>query len=437
MVTPPFKNGALVGDIFSGFPPEVSEAGSRVTGLAIQCFAPAESCNGTRDTNGAPLEFTRTGEGWRTTALSPPGTQFSENTPWLVSVNEGTVLFSMPTGPQAEDEWYARSPGGSFVPIGPATAPGVIGTEPFQIQTILSTAELSHVVWESNGYFWPFDKTTGTASLYEYAGAHNKQPLLVGVTGERGSTELVSDCVTGLGGEHGNTGNRWDALSADGRTVYFTAQGRDATALCANNSGTAPPVTELYARVDGEESDARTVAISQPNALTRTAADEACKSEECQRDITEPANWRDATFLGASEDGSKVFFTSEQQLTDTATQGDNNLYESECTKECEQAGEQRRLLDVSAGDTSGLGPSVQGVVAISADGSHVYFVARGVLSAAPNRQGQSARPGAEDLYVYAEGHTAFIASLPGSDSENWGKFRTHSERDSRWAFPGL
>jgi hypothetical protein len=104
---------------------------------------------------------------------------------------------------------------------------------------------------------------------------------------------------------------------------------------------------------------------------------------------------------------------------DTATQGSDNLYESQCTEECEQAGEQRRLIDVSAPETSGESPRVQGVMAISADGSHVYFVAAGVLSAAPNSQGQSARSGRYNLYVYAEGHTAFIASLPGSDYRNW------------------
>ena len=76
---------------------------------------------------------------------------------------------------------------------------------------------------------------------------------------------------------------------------------------------------------------------------------------------------------------------------------------------------------MSAGDTSGLGPQVQGVVAISPDGSHVYFVAQGVLTTTANGQGQTATAGANNLYVferdaaYPDGWTSFIATLPGAD----------------------
>jgi hypothetical protein len=88
----------------------------------------------------------------------------------------------------------------------------------------------------------------------------------------------------------------------------------------------------------------------------------------------------------------------------------------------------RRLVDVSASDTSGFGPQVQGVVAISADGSHVYFVANGVLTGAANGQGEKATPGhcheevdSCNLYVYDTGthRTSFIAPVPGSGSAIW------------------
>jgi hypothetical protein len=429
LVTPPQKDGALVGDVFFGNKPAVSEGPeglhkgpSRVIALSIQCFGSAESCTANRPNNGEPFEFTRTPAGWVTTALAPPATQFSENTPFSFSADEGTALFSMPSGPTTGDEWYARSSGGSFLEIGPATPPGVTTIEPFKIRQNQSTADLSHLIWEqsnSAGAPWPFDKTTGEQSLYEYAGTHNPEPFLVGVTGVKGSTELIGTCGAGFGDAFGNGGDTLGALSADGRTVYFTAE--PCSGGTGTNAGKGLPVRELYARVDGELPEpgaAHTVAISEPQALAPGVRAE-CVSTQCTANTSvanERTAWREGVFQGASEDGSKVFFTSEQQLTDQATQGENNLYESECTKECEQAGEQRRLIDVSAGSPT---PEVQGVVAISADGSHVYFVARGVLSAAPNRQGQSARPGAYNLYVYAEGHTAFIASLPGSDSRNW------------------
>jgi hypothetical protein len=83
----------------------------------------------------------------------------------------------------------------------------------------------------------------------------------------------------------------------------------------------------------------------------------------------------------------------------------------------------RRLIDVSA-DPHG-GPRVQGTLASSPDGTHVYFVAKGVLSEAPNAQGQSAHGGAENLYVYErdpahpQGRLSFIAALAPSDEEEW------------------
>ena len=100
----------------------------------------------------------------------------------------------------------------------------------------------------------------------------------------------------------------------------------------------------------------------------------------------------------------------------------------ECFAQCETEKEQRALIDVSAGDTSGFGPRVQGVVEISADGSHVYFVANGVL--APGVAPGNCHPSGHEqelaalrcnLYVYdAETHrTSFIASVPGTDLNNW------------------
>ena len=139
MVTPPQKNGGLIGDIFIGPAPAISETGSRVIAMDIQCFAASESCNAIRGgINGEPFAFARTPTEpgrpaeWKTTALAPPAARFSENGPWQVDANEGDALFGMPTGPAHEDEWYARQPSGSFLPIGPATPPGRTGVIPFK-----------------------------------------------------------------------------------------------------------------------------------------------------------------------------------------------------------------------------------------------------------------------------------------------------------------
>jgi hypothetical protein len=83
---------------------------------------------------------------------------------------------------------------------------------------------------------------------------------------------------------------------------------------------------------------------------------------------------------------------------------------------------------VSGGDSTVGEPAAEvqgGPVAISEDGSHVYFVARGVLTTTPNSQGETAYAGANNLYVfehdeqYPAGRIAFIADLAASDESLW------------------
>ena len=419
MVTPPDKNGALIGTVLIGLAPDVSENGSRVIVDSIQCFAEPTACNGARQNEGEPYALSRTSNGWQATPLAPPATQFASNTPWDVNADAGNALFSMPSPPAGEDDFYARRPDGSFADIGPASPPsaGALGVQPFAAKFLVATAGLSRVIWESIP-IWPFD-TGSENSIYEYSGERNSAPDLVGVTGGHGSTDLISTCGTKIGGSGSLSTQAYDSLSADGRAIFFTAL------ACASgsgsNAGQPVPADSLYARIDGSQS-----------VLISGRSPEDCTTPACLSST--PAH---SEFNGASADGSKVFFTSTQQLTNAATEdeqgGDTsrecshttgangcNLYEYDFAN---SAG--HNLLAVSAGDTSGHGPRVQGVMAISPDGSHVYFVAKGVLTGIANSQGQRPQDGANNLYVFerdpssAEGHIAFIAALPSSDENEW------------------
>jgi hypothetical protein len=393
MVTPAQKNGALVGFGVFIAPPSVSEDGSRVVANSIQCFGGAQSCTAERASEGQPYLFSRTPSGWVTTALAPPAAQFDSPPSDVANfADTGAALFSAATPPGGEDDFWLREPDGSLADVGPAYPPS-LGAQGSPFPGLEdATPDLSHLVYRSYAQ-WPFDAGSG---LYEYIGVGNSQPVLVGVTGGRVSTDLVSVCGTSL---NPAKNNEVSPVSADGRTVFFTAL------ACGSgsgvNAGRAVPANELYARID----ESQTVAISQRSPTGCTTP--ACTSSP-------PA---DARFIGASNDGSKAFFQDAQQLTDSATQGAGNLYEYDFAN---PAG--HNLIDVSAGDTSGQGPSLGGVLAISADGSHVYFVSSGVLTEAPNAQGQSAEPRGNNLYVFERdtahpsGHVAFIAALAGSDS---------------------
>ena len=132
------------------------------------------------------------------------------------------------------------------------------------------------------------------------------------------------------------------------------------------------------------------------------------------------------SYQGASTDGSKVFFTTEQPLVAGDTDATNNLYECGLPGDsgaplirCGRSTRVRTWCRVSV-PVSGGGCGSAERRAVSADGSHVYFIAKGVLSG-ENAEHNSPTPGQDNLYVwqepssvYPQGHTAFIATLPSA-----------------------
>jgi hypothetical protein len=434
MVTPPEKNGALVANGAFMSAPAIAEEGLRVMAKSIQCFDDSPSCIGVRQTEGQQYSFERTAAGWVTTPLAPPANGGSTVLPWGYDADTGTVVEALAAQPPALEQFYAREPGGSLHPIGPVgELPGVkVGLvtrgEPAM------TSDLSRLVYESSFALWPSLETGSSAVVVEYAGRGNSAPALVSVTGPAGSASLIGACGARPGGGGGGVGS---VLSVDGRTVYITVS--PCATGTGENVGKAVPAAEIYARIEAAHG-METVLASGPGP--ESVCGSACGAQ--------PAG--DASFQGASADGSRVFFTSTQQLTDSANEdkrsGDSavvgegctataasatgcNLYKFECPNHCEVLAD-RRLLDVSAGDSSGLGPQVQGVMAIPPDGSGVYFVARGVLTEVPNSAGQHPVPGGENLYANmpgsggGEGHVAFIATLARSDNGEWSRGRVEA-----------
>lgn len=437
MVTPVQKNGASIGGYQFGFAPGFAEDGSRAIIGSDQCFAEAGSCTSKKRTGqvGSPYEMLRTASGWVTRSIAPESTPSAESNAIAVfNADTGSVLFGMPAPPAGQDDFFAHQADGSLLDVGPMTFPpaGVLGfaIAPEGNEAETATADLSTVVYALNSNFrggrWPFDATTPDLTsfftLYAYHGSGNGEPELVGVTGSHGSHTLISDCGTRFGAGVNGAGHAGpNALSADGGTVYFAPElgGKE------SSSCTGPAVPEIYARVDGS----RTIRISGRSPSECTG--------ECANSTPSGAR-----FDGASEDGTRAFFTSTQRLTDAASQDPNvqdhaiktgvpgcestsgvngcNLYLYD-----RDATEGHNLVAVSSGDTSGLGPQVQGVIAISSNGSRVYFVAKGVLTSATNARGESAEPGANNLYAYErdaaapEGRVTFVTRMANEDQNEW------------------
>ncbi len=116
-------------------------------------------------------------------------------------------------------------------------------------------------------------------------------------------------------------------------------------------------------------------------------------------------------FWAASADGSVAYFTDTAKLikNSKAETGAPGLYRYEL-------GNAEPLADLS----KGIRANVQGVVGASDDGSYLYFVAKGVLSGEEeNGTGERATEGKNNLYLYHEGKTSFIATLAPEDANDW------------------
>jgi hypothetical protein len=120
------------------------------------------------------------------------------------------------------------------------------------------------------------------------------------------------------------------------------------------------------------------------------------------------------TFMVASADGSRIFFTAERRLTSdsTAGPGQPDLYEYRLNPD-----DSSSLVDLTV--TSGEPANVLGVSGASHDGDRVYFVARGILSAVPNSAGDLPAPGEANLYLAEGGGITFVATLDASDDCDW------------------
>jgi hypothetical protein len=421
LVSPHFKDGNRIEEFDA-----VSEDGSSVITGAVGSFAGVES-----NVLGAHYQFTRTATGWQTTAIDPPASTFSAVDPkwFVVSANLDDTLWGVRQASESIDvrNLYLREANGNMVEIGPtappsaAAGPAAGNSQEFtEFYTFAGASrDLSHVLFEAIDVDqasepWPGDTTnSGGDSLYEYVGTGHVAPTLVGVsdgtTVVNGKTlaagELISGCATFLGSPR--SGDTYNAVSTDGATVFFTAEGHAASVACEQAPVTAPEVSEVYARLD----DVQTVDISEPSP-------QDCS--ECLVPSTVAEGRTSAAFVGASEDGSKVFFLTDQELLPGVS--GPNLYEYDFDEP-----EGHKILLVSAG----LRPAkVDGVSRVSEDGSHVYFVAEGALTG-ENREHRVPVEGQPNLYVFdldaahPTGRLAFIATLSSRDSKDW------SQQDAR------
>jgi hypothetical protein len=284
---------------------------------------------------------------------------------------------------------------------------------------------------KSFGYLPDDPQPNGTgedSNLYVAGSGASGQPSVALVARDRDGKVWGANCGARLGGIQSTLGvdlslrngmRNQGAIAADGSAVYFSTRpsqsiGADCTEankmriLRRTQTETGPEIHELF-------------------------------QSECTR-VSPPCSGIDGddVFQGGSIDQTKVYFTTTRQLTDTDLDGgggscdstssvpgcDLYLYDSTMP-----SGE--RLTQVSAGESTALTPGMgadvrNSITAISADGSHAYFVASSVLTTEPNSEGAVAQASESNLYVYQRneshptGDIAFIGVLDASDGNLFG-----------------
>jgi hypothetical protein len=384
--------------------------------------------------------------GWSTVSLMPPATVTpAGNTEDYSEPLDSTLAFGEP-GPNEGAAVYVGTEREFLLHRvdAPETAAGweVVGSvlttleeEPFILNYQGASGDFCHVVFLAGNEIAGRKRALlpeareAVSQLYDLVRGCGGGPSLrlVGVKnvlGPNKEPEVIDpSCAVVLGAASGKD-SQFNAVAADGRVIFFTTNAnRSAGGECdSTRQGAAVPSNPaiLYVRIGGE----RTLQVSL--ALAGGCA----VSAPCHSAVQQTAE-----FQGASEDGSRVFFTTKQPLVSEDTDEGNDLYmatigcpagEETCEATQKRVGS---LVQVSHDPLASEAAQVQGVVAVAPDASRVYFVARGVLTGeGPNGQGAQAQPvkGADNLYVYERdehypsGRTVFVADLcsgPGVSGE--------------------
>jgi hypothetical protein len=386
MVSPPAKNGAEVasptaagGNLPSNAAPQqAAPDGESVTYRSFTAFG--ENLEGA--TTATQYRSERGPGGWSTESISPRAEDSSLNTP-VVGISRDlntsaiisleSSLAPQPLDPKAPvGYWnlYRRDNLTRSLRVATEVPPDEVPGVDYCVGYAGASADFKRMIFVARGGLDPSVPSVAGYSLYEWS--EEGLELVSVLPGEITATPAEGTSFGG-GGVIDNSNpscgvanaNFHRAISSDGSRVFWT----DASL----------GVPRLFARIDGTE----TIQLDVPEGVPAVAAG--------------------GEFRGASEDGSKVFFTNPQALTTGASSG-GDLYSYDF--DLPQGG---RLADLAPGG------QVLGVLGVSEAGDYVYFVGKGVLDA-------GATAGAANLYAWHAGGTPrFVATLSNGapDSASW------------------
>lgn len=380
LVSPPDKNGHAIETKSS---PDDAGGQMALTGSAVSLQSPGAFADAEWGGFGISSYVARRESGtWVTRSQRPQPVVLPGVSAYGVSEYSSdlrrAVLFTANNIALTSDPETRRSNWWRFDPV-TRVVERLAGSNPTAPAAVGASLDLEHVVMSTRDTLTsdPGQPGSTRAKLYEWTGGQLR------LVSRQPGTDTPFPQSSALGASGGSLAG---AVSEDGRHIFFTGQ-----------TATSASTQKIYRRTDGTS----TMLVSPSR---RTVPD------------TEAAK----VFRFGTPDGNRVFFTSNERLTDAAQPGDLYRYDVAADE----------LLDLSAGATPA---EVQGVLAIDRAGDHVYFAAIGQLV-----PGEGAA-GLPNLYLWEddgtpEGAVRFIATLDPAvgttindsgpplnrfDSENW------------------
>jgi hypothetical protein len=412
-VTPVDKNAQEVGPGVAGTD---SNAGNAVNWEAIG------GCCGATSAASTLYQSARAAGGWQTTAKTPtPPTPlvglFEEQQPMWWSSDLSKTIYLTPSSYTAND---ARPPGPgetAFFDLYEQDATGVLswltGPFPTAMDTTQNNATWAATTPDGNSTLFT-SKESLTPDATPLSPANTDAEYLYDRNNSTGTTTLINvdnsgALISPFGAIAGNgnflnepslpandQGTTTNSISSDGTKVFFESPPTCVGGSCAYVGATS---THLYMR---DLSTSTTTPIDDPSSSGQ------------------------AVYEGASQDGSRVFFTSTEALAGDANTN-NELYEFNTN-----TGTTTPLSN----DAANTNANFVGVTAISNDGHFVWFVDKDAL---PGALGGTPNQGDMNFYVYdtTANTTTFIAALgSGVTGDNRDKRVLTAEPDTaRAAIP--
>jgi hypothetical protein len=325
---------------------------------------------------------------WESTQMTPPltgpdelGEQSTNGPVWWISndlscgfLQSNRLLTSDPAtrlvSEYGNNNLYRFNANGSYTavtnlaPENPEEKPEVLPPSVRAVGASQNCAKTAFLAF----YKWPGVPAVGDEPLYEWEDGELRS---VGKVPGPGGGEVEVEAYPGwLGG--GSEYINQNVVSEDGSRVFFSAERQ------VGNNPAEEHTEGVFVRIDGRET--RDLSLSETSIPDQGAQ-----------------------YQWATPDGSKVYFLANAGLTDETSSSGTDLYEYDLETE--------ELADVSV-DEEASGAEVGGFVSGAADGSRVYFVARGQLVPGyGNTYAQNVAEGTFSIYSESEGEYTYVGQV--------------------------